>query len=130
MTENGHGDTQRCMKSLFNYELWSNRKRHSLIQEVTHRVTLKDCEQLFSTNLSRTVSQNFSCIGSPEDGDSVFLRNVGIYLLTYTASQPRKRKLLYLPPLEPQIFAFVLISEKLFGRNLLPETTVHAAGFP
>jgi hypothetical protein len=27
---------------------------------------------------------------SPEDGDSIFLRNFGIYLRVYTASQPRK----------------------------------------
>jgi hypothetical protein len=29
------------------------------------------------------------CHFSPEDGDRMFLRNVGIYLRVYTASQPR-----------------------------------------
>jgi hypothetical protein len=27
---------------------------------------------------------------SPEDGDSIFLRNAGSYLLVYTASKPRR----------------------------------------
>jgi hypothetical protein len=38
----------------------------------------------------KLLSTEFGCTYfSPEDGDSIFLRNVGIYLHVYTASQPR-----------------------------------------
>jgi hypothetical protein len=40
---------------------------------------------------------------SPEDGDIIFLRNVDIYLLVYTASQPRRIISLSSPPWEPKI---------------------------
>jgi hypothetical protein len=68
------------------------------------RRLLRNC---CNTELSRTVSHNFSFIGnaaifSPEDGDSMFLRNGGIYLTVYTAPQPRIITSSS-PPWEPQI---------------------------
>jgi hypothetical protein len=39
---------------------------------------------------------------SPEDGGSMFLQNVGIYLRVYTASQPRRTSSSS-APLDPQV---------------------------
>jgi hypothetical protein len=48
-------------------------------------------DDLFSGMLRRVVWYKFNHVSifSPEDGDSTVLRNVGIYLQVYTASQPR-----------------------------------------
>jgi hypothetical protein len=56
------------------------------------RLLRKCCD----TKLCRTVTNNFCFVGNvsifnPEEGDSMFLRNVGIYLPVYTVSQRRKQ---------------------------------------
>jgi hypothetical protein len=45
---------------------------------------------------------NLEC-NSPEDGDSMFLWNVGTYLQVHVALQPRRPTTIFSPPWEPQI---------------------------
>jgi hypothetical protein len=74
------------MKSVsLNWKVCVHWKCHSLKLEVTHRVALNDCcKTIVNTKLSRTVL-HFSFVGNPaifnpEDGDSMFLQNAGMYV--------------------------------------------------
>jgi hypothetical protein len=74
------------MKSVsLNWKVCVHWKCHSLKLEVTHRVALNGCcKTIVNTKLSRTVL-HFSFVGNPaifnpEDGDSMFLQNAGMYV--------------------------------------------------
>jgi hypothetical protein len=43
------------------------------------------------------------------DGDSMFLRNAGVYLQVYTALQPRRTTSTSSPPWEPQISCGIFV---------------------
>jgi hypothetical protein len=62
-----------------------------------------------NTKLIRTVSHNFSFVGnpvifSPDDGDSMFLRNIGIYAWVYITSHCRRATSSCSPTWEPQMY--------------------------
>jgi hypothetical protein len=80
---------------------------------------LRNCHNV---KMGRTVSHNFSfvhdaAIFSLEDGESMFLRNVSVYLWVYMASQPRRTSSSH--PWVPQILSCVLNHQQIIWLKLL-----------
>jgi hypothetical protein len=62
-------------------------------------VTLCGCVGTIDNNVSEEHTASFRA----EDGGSIFLQNVGIYLQVHTALQPRRPTSTSSPPREPQV---------------------------
>jgi hypothetical protein len=84
--------------------------------------------------LSRTVFHNFSFVGNvaicnPEDGLSMFIRNVDIYLRGYTVSQPTTRTQWSSPQLAPHV-SLICRSGRLLLHEIYNTKPVSFIWFP